>query len=65
MRAARVAAVLLLGAATVAAAQFDGFRRGYGPRGYPAKFAKAEDFGRGFNFCRAVYTSGFREAGGP
>jgi hypothetical protein len=63
MKPARLAVVLLLGVATAAAAQFGGFR-GFGPRGYPAKFARAENFGRGFNFCRGVYTSGRREAGG-
>jgi hypothetical protein len=66
MRRAPFAAVLLLGVvglAAAAAAQFGQFR-GFGPRGYPAKFAKAESFGRGFNFCRGVYTSGRREAGG-
>jgi hypothetical protein len=55
---------LLLGVATAAAAQFGRPFQGFGPRGYPAKFATAENFGRGFNFCRGVYTSGRREAGG-
>jgi hypothetical protein len=64
VKSARIAVVLLLGLATAAAAQFGGRFQGWGPRGYPAKFAKAEDFGRGFNFCRGVYTSGRREAGG-
>ena len=64
MKSARIAVVLLLGVATAAAAQFGGRFQGWGPRGYPAKFAKADDFGRGFNFCRGVYTSGRREAGG-
>ena len=54
---------LMLTVPVAAAAQFGRFQ-GFGPRGYPAKFAKADDFGRGFNFCRAVYTSGRREAGG-
>jgi hypothetical protein len=64
VKSARIAVVLLLGVATAAAAQFGGRFQGWGPRGYPAKFAKADDFGRGFNFCRGVYTSGRREAGG-
>ena len=64
MKSARIAVVLLLCMATAAAAQFGGRFQGWGPRGYPAKFAKADDFGRGFNFCRGVYTSGRREAGG-
>ena len=61
---ALLAAALVLGLATVAAAQFGGRFQGFGPRGYPAKFATPEHFGRGFNFCRGVYTSGRREAGG-
>lgn len=65
MRAARLTLVLLLGIATAAAAQYRGGRFfGFGPRGYPAKFATIDNFGRGFNFCRAVYTSGRRESGG-
>ena len=60
MKAIWLAMVLALGAGTMAAAQF----RGFGPRGYPAKFATADTFGRGFNFCRVLYTSGRREPGG-
>jgi len=56
----RLAVVLVVAGTTVAAAQF----RGFGPRGYPAKFPTAETFGYGFNFCRGLYTSGRREAGG-
>lgn len=63
MTSVRIALVLLLGLTTAAAAQFGRFR-GFGPRGYPARYASADSFGRGFNFCRAVYTSGRREAGG-
>lgn len=37
---------------------------GFGPRGYAPRYANADSFGRGFNFCRAMYTSGRREAGG-
>jgi hypothetical protein len=58
-----IAVILVLGVASAAAAQFGRFQ-GFGPRGYPAKFARAENFGHGFNFCRGVYTSGRREAGG-
>jgi len=64
MKAVSLAIVLVVCLVTSAAAQFGRQFRGYGPRGYPAKFAKPDDFGRGFNFCRAVYTSGRREAGG-
>ncbi len=59
LAAALVAAV----AATTAAAQFRQFESG-SPRGYAARYAKSESFGRGFTFCRAMYTSGRREAGG-
>ena len=64
MKAAALGLVLVVALAASAAAQFGRQFRGFGPRGYPAKFATVESFGRGFNFCRAVYTSGRREAGG-
>ena len=64
---ARLAIALILSVmmASAVAAQFGrrGFR-GFGPRGAPPRFATADTFGHGFNFCRAVYTSGRREAGG-
>lgn len=65
-RAAWLVPVLLVCAVATAAAQYGQFRqyRGFGPRGYPLKLAGPETFGRGFNFCRAAYTSGRREAGG-
>ena len=53
---------LMLGLATGTAAQF-GFR-GFGPRGAAARFPTEETFGRGFNFCRAIYRSVRGEAGG-
>lgn len=59
-----IALTLCVMMASAVAAQFRGQFRGFGPRGYPAKFATADTFGHGFNFCRAVYTSGRREAGG-
>lgn len=59
-----IALILCVGMASAVAAQFGRQFRGFGPRGYPAKFATADTFGHGFNFCRAVYTSGRREAGG-
>ena len=59
-----IALILCVMMASAAAAQFGRQFRGFGPRGYPAKFATADTFGHGFNFCRAVYTSGRREAGG-
>ena len=60
MKSVAVALVLVFCLTSMAAAQFG--RRGNGR--YPPKFAQADSFGRGFNFCRAVYTSGRREAGG-
>ncbi len=59
-----IALILCVMMASVAAAQFGRQFRGFGPRGTPARFASAETFGHGFNFCRGVYTSGRREAGG-
>ncbi len=64
MKAVSLAIVLVVCLVTSATAQFGRQFRGFGPRGVPAKFAQPDDFGRGFNFCRAVYTSGRREAGG-
>lgn len=63
MKPVSVALVLVFCLASVADAQF-GRSRGFGRRRIPPKFAQADSFGRGFNFCRAVYTSGRREAGG-
>ncbi|MBF8300190.1 MAG: hypothetical protein HW394_560, partial [Acidobacteria bacterium] len=64
MKSVSVAVALVLCLASVAAEQFGRPFGGFGPRGYPPKFASAGSFGRGFNFCRALYTSGRREAGG-
>lgn len=58
-RPARLALALLLCVASAAAAQFG--RGGFNVR---ARYATAEDFGHGFNFCRGMYTMGRREAGG-
>lgn len=54
------AIALVLCMSGVAAAQFGGrfFNR------VRLRMPTAETFGRGFNFCRGVYTSGRREAGG-
>lgn len=64
MKAARLALVLgVVGVLCVASAAFA--QRGFG--GFfrtPPKFPTADTFGHGFNFCRGVYTSGRREAGG-
>jgi Domain of unknown function (DUF4159) len=61
------ALVLVLVLASAAAAQFG--RGGFGGFGgffgrYPLKFPTADTFGHGFVFCRGIYTSGRREAGG-
>jgi hypothetical protein len=61
MKSVAVALVLALCLASAADAQFG--RRG-GRNRHPPKFAQADSFGKGFNFCRGVYTSGRREAGG-
>ena len=52
-----LAAALVAAVAATAAAQFRQFG-GFAPRGYAARYARAETFGHGFNFCRAMYTSG-------
>jgi Domain of unknown function (DUF4159) len=64
MKRGAVAVALVLSITSAAAAQFGGPLGRFGPRGYPAKFARPDSFGHGFNFCRAAYTSGRREAGG-
>ena len=64
MKRGLVAVALVFALASAAAAQFGGGFGRFGPRGYPAKFPSADSFGHGFNFCRAAYTSGRREAGG-
>ncbi|HET9271777.1 MAG TPA: DUF4159 domain-containing protein, partial [Vicinamibacterales bacterium] len=46
------------------AAQFGGGFGGFGPRFVPARFPDADTFGHGFVFCRGVYRSDRREAGG-
>ena len=64
MKRASLVFVLVAVLATSAAAQYGRQFGGYGPRGYPARVPGPETFGHGFNFCRAVYTSGYREPGG-
>jgi len=58
----RLALVLILVMASAAAAQFG--RGGFGFFRTPPRFPTGDTFGHGFNFCRGVYTSGRREAGG-
>ncbi len=63
MNRSLLAVALVLGLASAAAAQFGG-RFGFGPRGAPPRFPTEKTFGLGFNFCRGVYRSTRREAGG-
>src|SRR5699024_1618374 len=56
-----LAAALVMLMAGAAAAQFGG---GFGPRFVPAKFPTADTFGHGFVFCRGIFRSDRREAGG-
>lgn len=57
-----LAAALVLVMAGTAAAQFGRF--GFGPRAAPPRFPTADTFGKGFVFCRGIYRSDRREAGG-
>lgn len=60
----RLALVLVLCVATTAAAQ-DWWRRGFGGfRRVPPRFATEQSFDGAFNFCRLMYESVRREAGG-
>ena len=59
---AAVAPAFFVGATV--AAQFGGGFGGFGPRYVPARFPDAETFGHGFVFCRGIYRSDRREAGG-
>ena len=60
---ALVIALLIVGLASAAAAQFG--RRGFGGRSrYPERSPRPESFGNGFNFCRGIYTQTRGEAGG-
>lgn len=60
-RASITLAVLLLVTVTTAA-QFRG--RGFGRYRPPPRLASAESFDGRFNFCRLMYSSGYREEGG-
>jgi Domain of unknown function (DUF4159) len=57
MKRAWLAFALVVLVASAATAQFGGARQ-------PLRFPTKDTFGHGFNFCRGVYTSGRREAGG-
>jgi hypothetical protein len=62
-RCAVVVVVVFLAATGGAFAQFGGLGFGFG-RFVAPRFPKADTFGRGFNFCRGIYQSVRREAGG-
>ena len=66
MKLVSLAMALVFCLASVTAGQSGGGfgRRSFGSRRYPAKYARPDSFGRGFNFCRAAYTSDRREPGG-
>ena len=63
-----IAAMLVVAVTSVAFAQFG--RGGFGRGGFNGffrvspRFPTADTFGHGFVFCRGIYTSGRREAGG-
>ena len=65
-RILRMTIVAMLLAVTVAGAQDQWERfRGWGGRSrFPPRYPTAESFDGGFNFCRLIYTSDRREAGG-
>ena len=62
-----IAAMLVMALTSLAAAQFG---RGFGRGGFggffrvPPRYPSVQTFGHGFVFCRGIYTSGRREAGG-
>jgi hypothetical protein len=57
-------AILLAASAAAAQEQWDRFRGGYGRNRYPPRYPTTTSFDGGFNFCRLMYTSDRREAGG-
>jgi len=57
-------ALVLVASAAAAQEQWDRFRGGYGRNRYPPRYPTATSFDGGFNFCRLMYTSDRREAGG-
>ena len=59
-----IVAILLAASAAAAQEQWDRFRGGYGRNRYPPRYPTATSFDGGFNFCRLMYTSDRREAGG-
>ena len=59
-----IIAILLVASAAAAQEQWDRFRGGYGRNRYPPRYPTATSFDGGFNFCRLMYTSDRREAGG-
>ena len=62
-RLGRAAVLLLVVTATVAAQESPMWRGGWGRR-FPPRLATADSFDGRFNFCRLMYSSEWREAGG-
>jgi hypothetical protein len=59
-----IVAILLAASAAAAQEQWDRFRGGGGRSRYPPRYPTATSFDGGFNFCRLMYSSQWREAGG-
>jgi hypothetical protein len=60
-----IVAILLAASVAAAQEQWDRFRGGgYGRNRFPPRYPTATSFDGGFNFCRLMYTSDRREAGG-
>ena len=57
-------AALVISLGGVAAAQFGGGFGGFFGRRAPLRLPTRDSFGAGFTFCRGIYTSDRREAGG-
>jgi hypothetical protein len=65
VKRALLTAALVFLTAGAAAAQFGGGFGGFGfGRRAPLRLPNQDTFGQGFNFCRGIYTSDRREAGG-
>ncbi len=63
LRTIALAVAIVLVLTSAAAAQFGRCFGGFG-RGAPPRFPTADTFGHGFNFCRGIYNSVRRQAGG-
>jgi len=59
-----IVAILLVASVAAAQDQWDRFRGGYGRNRFPPRYPTATSFDGAFNFCRLMYSSDRREAGG-